>query len=225
MWMSRKWLDRSIRASRSRVVRIASISAILGGGAAAAYGPLLRTIYAHDVAAAGRLGWDIRSAGPLVAGWRGLTVPTSTLQHGPLRVEMGQALFRLGLRGGTLTSAGPHQMVWADTTAIALAGVVTITIGSSIAVEADSIRQEQSGGAAFSLRWAPATVPGTIVVSNDNPHLQTAGNSGPAQAAAAVLAVLGGPGGRTATLAVTRAAGALTIAGFPVLPWPDSAKP
>ena len=190
-----------------------------------AYGPLLRAIYAHNVAAAGQLGWEVRSAGPQVVGWQGLIVPATTVRYGPLRMEMGQALFQPGLRGGTLTSAGPHRMVWADTSGIALAGTVSVTIGSSVAVWADSLHHEQSGGAALSMQWAPATVPGTIVVSNYGSLAQAAGRSGPAQAATAVLAVLGGPGSQTVTLGITRAAGALMVAGFPILPWPDRAKP
>ena len=72
------------------------------------------------------------------------------------------------------------------------------------------------------MRWSPASFEnGTLVLSGVSAAMGNglAGAPGFRAAAAAVLRLLTGADG-TATLPIRREGAAVTIAGFPVLPWP-----
>ena len=227
------WMITRLRCLDRRLRIAVGVALTLLLSVSAAWIPALDQLHYRAVNAALRMGWAIETPARPAQPWFGTSLPLGTahLRTAHLVWHAENTRYVVSASGAYWLADGPHLVRWGTLGPVSLSGPIRIDEGPPFTVFSAGLALTSAGPAVplqgtpmrwSPMRWSPASFEnGTLVLSGVPSAMGNApaGAPGFSMAAGAVLRLLTGADG-TATLPIRRDGAAVTIAGFPVLPWP-----
>ena len=227
------WMIARLRCLDRRLWIATGLALTLLFAVSAAWIPALDQLHYRAVNAALRMGWAIETPARPARPWFGTSLPLGTahLRTAHLVWDAENTRYVVSASGAYWMADGPHLVRWSTLAPVSLSGQIRIDEGPPFTVFSAGLALTSAGPAVplqelsirgSPMRWSPASFEnGTLVLSGVPAAMGNApaGAPGFRLAAGTVLRLLTGADG-TATLPIRRDGAAVTIAGFPVLPWP-----